>query len=114
LRRLGPVPPAAALAALAGCDALAFGRTEIREIVAEPARFEGGEAKLERGVRSSVKRLGPKAFALEDGTGEIAFLAEGERPVRGAEVASRGAVRSAAIVGGPWLGLRVEETRRLR
>jgi hypothetical protein len=101
--------------ALAGCDYLPFGYTPIKDIVAAPAAFEGREVKLKGRVTNAIKLpiLG-QAFTLADGGGEIFVLAQGPLPAVNAEVALKGTVRSAAIIGGQALGLRVEESRRLR
>jgi hypothetical protein len=51
---------------------------------------------------------------LRDDAGEIPVVTRGELPAENSDVALRGIVRSAVIVGGTSLGLRVEETKRLR
>ncbi len=112
-------PLAAALAVasalvLGGCDYLPFGYTSVKEITAAPASFEGKEVKVKGKVKGSLKLLGMKAFTLQDDTGEIAVSTAGELPAAGSDVAVKGNVRSAAIVGGSAMGLRVEETKRLR
>jgi hypothetical protein len=104
----------AAALPLAGCDYLPFGYTEIREINAAPANFEGKEVKVQGTVASAVKLLGMKAFTLQDGTGEISVTTAGELPPVKSEVALKGTVRSAAIIGGESMGTRIEETKRLR
>ena len=101
--------------ALAGCDYLPFGYTPIKDIVAAPATFEGKEVKLKGTVRDAVKLpiLG-QVFTLHDEGGEIAVTTRGALPAAGAEVAVKGTVKSAVIIGGQSLGLRVEESQRLR
>lgn len=100
--------------ALAGCSALPFGYTEIGDIVAAPAKFEGQEVKLKGTVTGAlqVPILEVKSYTLRDDTGEVAILTHENVPVKGTEVALRGVVKSLAIVGGQSLGLRVEETKR--
>jgi len=104
---------AAAALACAGCDYLPFGYTPVREIVAAPAQFEGREVRLRGRVTGVLKLPGIQAYELRDGTGEIAVTTD-RVPAENAEVALRGVVRSAVIIGGTSLGLRVEETKRLR
>lgn len=102
--------------ALAGCDYLPFGYTPIKDIVAAPANFEGKEVKLKGRVRDVIKLpiVDLKAYTLQDEGGEITVTTHGALPAANAEVALKGTVKSAVIIGGHSLGLRVEETRRLR
>ena len=104
----------AVVAALSGCDYLPFGYTSIREISEAPGRFEGVEVKLRGKAVGTINLFGLKAFRLQDDTGEITVVTEGALPTENAEVALKGKVASAAIIGGSALGLRVAETRRLR
>jgi cytochrome c-type biogenesis protein CcmE len=101
--------------ALAGCDYLPFGYTPLKEIVAAPAQFEGREVKVKGKVKTvvSLPVLG-RAFTLQDGAEEVMVTTQGALPAAGADVALRGTVRSAVIIGGQSVGLRVEETKRLR
>ena len=100
---------------LAGCDYLPFGYTTIREIVAAPGSFEGKEVKIRGTVTDSIKLpiLG-QAYTVRDDGGEISVITHGSLPAANTEVALTGIVKSAAIVGGQSIGLRVEETKRLR
>lgn len=100
---------------LAGCDYLPFGYTPIKDIVAAPGSFESREVKIKGKVTEAIKLpiLG-QAFVLRDETGEITVITQGTLPSANAEVALAGTVKSTAIIGGHSLGLRVEETRRLR
>jgi len=105
----------AALVLLAGCDYLPFGYTPIREIVAAPGPFEGKEVKIRGKVTQAIKLpiLG-QSFVVSDDTGEITVTTNGPLPAPNAEIALTGIVKSAAIIGGQSIGLRVEETKRLR
>jgi hypothetical protein len=104
---------AAALAvALTGCDY--FGFTPIKDIAATPAQFEGKEVKIKGRAVDPVQLLSLRSFTLKDDTGEITVTTNGALPPAGAEVAVKGTVKSAVIVGGKSIGTRVEETRRLR
>ena len=100
--------------ALAGCDYLPFGYTPVKDITQAPGRFEGSEVKIKGHAASATSLLGLRAFALRDDTGEILVMTEGELPASGDSVALKGIVKSAMIVGGTPVGLRVEETERLR
>jgi hypothetical protein len=102
--------------ALAACDYLPFGYTPIKEITAAPANFEGKEVKLKGKVRAVTKLpiLELKSYTLQDDTGQIEVIARGELPAADVDVALKGTVKSAVIIGGKSIGLRVEETERLR
>src|SRR5262245_63721877 len=93
--------------ALAGCDYLPFGYTPIKEITTAPGQFEGKEVKLKGRVKSIVKLLGVKAYLVDDGTDSITVVTGGDLPGENAEVALKGVVHSAVIVGGTSLGLKV-------
>ncbi len=99
---------------LAGCDYLPFGQTTVLEITTAPASFEGKEVKVAGRATSVVQLLGMKAFILRDDTGDITVLTRGELPAANAEVMLKGTVHSAAIIGGQSIGLRIDETRRIR
>ena len=99
---------------LAGCDAMGFGVTPIREVTVAPANFEGKEVRL-KGRVVSVTRLpliDMKAYTLRDDSGEITVMTQGELPAVNDTVGVSGKVSSAVIVGGQSLGLRVEEAKR--
>lgn len=100
--------------ALTGCDYLPFGYTAIKEITAASAQFEGKEVKIKGRVQGTMKIMDFKAYTLRDDTGEIAVVTGGQLPAKGESVAIKGTVKSAVIVGGASVGLRVEETQRLR
>jgi hypothetical protein len=113
-RRFALVLVTAGALVVSGCDYLPFGYTPIRDIVAAPANFEGKEVKLKGQVKGIVRLPGLRAFTLQDETGQITVVTQGELPAANSDVTLKGSVRSAIIVGGQSLGLRVEETRRLR
>jgi len=99
--------------ALAGCDY--FGFTPIKEILDAPAHFEGKDVKVKGRVTKSAKILALSGYNLRDETGEITVINySGKPPAENDEVAIKGKVRSAVIMGGNAIGLRVEETQRLR
>lgn len=100
---------------LAGCDYLPFGYTPVRDIVAAPANFEGKEVKLRGTVRDVTKLpvLNVKTYTLRDDTAEITVATEGNLPAVNDRISLKGIVKSALIIGGQSLGLRVEETKRL-
>ena len=97
---------------LAGCDY--FGFTPVKDIAAAPGQFEGKEVKVKGKALSPVQLLGLRTFMLKDETGEITVSTSGALPAEGAEVAVKGTVKSAIIIGGKSVGTRIEETQRLR
>ena len=105
----------AAALLLAACDQVGIGYTSAQEILAAPDEYEGKEVKV-RGIARAATKLpfvDMRTFLLEhDGT-DLLIVTEGLLPREGEEVAVRGTVRSAAIVEGRALGLRVHEIERL-
>jgi hypothetical protein len=99
---------------LAGCDYLPFGYTAIKDIVAAPGPFDGKEVRIKGKARDPVQFLELKMFVVADETGEIRVSTAGAVPNPGADVAVKGVVKSAVIVGGKSVGLHVQEIERLR
>ena len=104
----------AAALALAGCDQLSIGYTPVKDIVASPGPFEGKEVKVKGKAQDPVQLFGLKMFTVADETGQIKVSTAGAVPATGTEVAVKGVVKSAVIVGGQSVGLHIEETQRLR
>lgn len=104
----------AASLALAGCDQLPFGYTPIKDIAAAPGPFEGKEVKIKGKAGDPVQFFGLKMFTVTDETGQIPVSTAGSVPAAGSDVAVKGVVKSAVIVGGKAVGLHVEETQRIR
>ena len=100
------------VATLAGCDY--FGFTPIKDIVANPGQFEGKEVKIKGKAADPVQVLSLRTFRVTDEGGEITVSTNGALPAAGADVAVKGKVKSAIIVGGKAAGLHVTETQRLR
>lgn len=100
---------------LAGCEYLPFGYTPVKEIAAAPGSFEGKEVKVRGKVADAIKLpiLG-QAYVVRDDGAEITVMTSGTLPAPNSDVALTGIVKSAAIVGGQSIGLRIEETKRLR
>ena len=103
------------LAALVGCASLSIGYTQISEITAAPASFEGKEIKIKGKVKSLTKipLLEIGMFTLDDGTGEILVIPAGTMPAEQEIVVISGRVESLAIIGGKSIGVHIKETKRL-
>ena len=110
-RHAAPVALAAAML-LAGCDYIGY--TSIKDIQNAPVKYEGTEVKIKGTVSSPVALLSARSFMVKDDTGEIQVTTTRSLPASGDQVAVKGTVKSAMLVSGKALGLRVEETQRLR
>jgi hypothetical protein len=95
--------------------ALPFGYTPVKEIAANPASFEGREVKLKGRVVDLLRLpvLG-QGYTLEQDGARLFVVTREKLPEMKAEVALKGTVRSAIIIGGKATGTQVEETKRLR
>lgn len=99
---------------LSGCDYLPFGQTQVKEIIAAPAQFEGKEVRI-RGKVKDVTRIpliNLSMYIVDDGSGEIIVMAQDKLPAMDETVNVRGVVESAAIIGGQSIGLRIKELKR--
>ncbi len=99
---------------LAGLQANASEITQINDIIASPANFDGMEVKL-KGVASDITRiplLYLKSYVLKDDSGEITILTEADLPKTGEEIMIRAKVESFAIIKGEALGMMVLELER--
>jgi hypothetical protein len=104
------------LITIAGCDYLPFGYTGIKDVVQNPAAYEGKEIKI-KGTVSNVTKIPfieMKVYSLKDKGGEITVITDGPLPAANEKIAVRGRVSSIAIVGGESFGLKVKEIKRLK
>ena len=109
--------PAVALAlaaalSLAGCDY--FGYTPVKDITAAPGQFEGKEVKIKGKAADPVQVLTVRTFTVRDEGGEITVSTDAALPAAGADVAVKGKVTSAIIMGGKAVGLHVKESQRIK
>src|SRR5262245_58686054 len=110
-RHAAAVALAAALL-LAACDYVLY--TSIKDIVNAPVKYEGKEVRIKGTVSNPVQLFSLRTFVVKDDTGEIQVTTTRSLPASGSEVAVKGTVKSAMLVSGKSVGLRVEETQRLR
>lgn len=116
MKKLFVVLSMAGLLVAGGCASLPVGFTEVREIKAAPANFDGKEVKLKGRLKvlAKVPLIDTALYSLDDGTGEIMVIpAEKSMPVGQGTVAISGVVESMAILGGSSLGLHVRDARKL-
>lgn len=99
-----------------GCASLPLGFTDIREIKAAPASFDGKEVKLKGRIKVLAKLplIEAALYALDDGTGEIMIIpADKSLAAEQGAVAISGVVDSVAVVGGTSLGLHIKDAKKL-
>jgi hypothetical protein len=105
----------ACLMLLTGCDYLPFHYTPIGDILKNPGRFEGEPVKV-RGKVTEVTKLPfleVKTYTLDDGSGKILVLTDGQLPAMDETVAIKAQVLTMAIIDNQGIGLRLKETKRL-
>lgn len=98
----------AALVALLIAGAVACAKpTPIAEIEKNPGAFRDRVITVQGTVRAATKLpfLERGFYSLDDGTGSLPVLSEGDLPAEGRSVRVRGRVRSAFEVGGKSFGV---------
>ncbi len=100
---------------MAGCDYLPFGYTPVREITSAPGQFEGKRSQLKGRAKGTLRAAWPEGVtSCRMKRLKSPVVTESAVPAENSDVALKGIVKSVVIVGGTSLGLRVEETKRLR
>jgi hypothetical protein len=67
----------------------------IGDLLAEPGRYDGRTVQVEGTVRRGAGLLGSGAYEIEDGTGSIVVIAQGQGvPAQGARTKAKGTFRS--------------------
>lgn len=102
--RLAPL--AVVLAAACGI----FG-TSVREILDQPAKYEGATVTVSGDVVESANLIVLKYYRIDDGTGQITVVTKRAVPRRGAKVTATGSVHQAFSIGDESLTVIVEEPR---
>ena len=90
-----------ALGALAGCDSLPFGYTDIGDITANAARLEGHEVKIRGKVTDSNKLplVDIKSYSVKDDTGEVTVITGDSLPAVGQKIAIRAIAQNMLVSG---------------
>ena len=86
-----------ALALATGCGRLFT--TPIRDVLDDPAGYEGKNVTVAGVVLDSANLILVKYYRVEDATGRITVVARGAVPPRGAKVRVRGRVHQAFALG---------------
>jgi hypothetical protein len=95
------------LVALAACGR--FRTTSIKDVLENPAAYEGRSVRLEGTVVDATNLMVLKFYHLEDATGRIAVVARKAVPLRGARVAVAGTVHQAFAIGDQNLTVVIED-----
>ena len=103
---------ATVLLSLAGCGGHV---NSIKDLMADPASYDGKTVQVDGEVKSNVGALGMGAYQLDDGTGTITVITtSGGAPREGARVRSEGKFRSAFTLGDQSAAVIMEESREAR
>jgi hypothetical protein len=88
------------------------GATSIKTLLDDPGRFDGQTVRIAGEVRGSVGALGFGAYQVNDGTGTLSVVSEGNGvPRQGATVGVEGTFRSAYTLGTQTTAVLVEQRR---
>lgn len=87
-------------------------QTNISKINADPGRYQGKEVGIAGRVTNSYGAAGVGAYELDDGTGRIWVATKRGVPSRGAQVGTKGYLRSGFSFNGQNYGTVLEETDR--
>lgn len=88
------------------------GTVPIRDLLDDPARYDGESVRVEGRVTGSVGALGRGAYRVSDGTGTLGVVSErGGAPREGVEVGVEGTFRSVFTFGDRTEAVLVEESR---
>jgi hypothetical protein len=89
--------------------------TAIKDLMADPASYDGKTVQVRGEVKSNVGALGLGAYQLDDGTGTIMVVTtSGGAPREGAKVDCQGKFRSGFTLGDQSAAVIMEESRKLR
>jgi len=103
-----------ALVTLTGCDYLPFGYTGIKDVMQNPANYEGKEIKV-KGIVANVLKI-PfveiKLYTIKDEGAELTVLTDLQLPGTNQKIAIRAIVDNTAIIGGESIGLKLKEIKR--
>jgi hypothetical protein len=108
VRKAGAIVLVLTLVATAsGCSR--FFATPIKDILDNPAAYEGKVVKVSGDVVDAANLFVVKFYHLEDSTGRIVVVARKAVPLRGAKVTATGTVHQAFALGDQNLTVIIEE-----
>lgn len=88
------------------------GTTPIKTLLDDPGRFDGQTVRIAGNVQNAVGALGYGAYQVNDGTGTISIVSQGDgAPRQGAKVGVEGTFRSAYTLGNQTAAVLVEKRR---
>jgi hypothetical protein len=91
---------------------LSCNTTPIKELLDDPARFDGKTVRIAGEVKNSAGILGYGAYQIDDGTGSLAVVSQGGgAPREGATVGVEGTFRSAFTLGTQSIAVIMEKKR---
>lgn len=89
--------------------------TSIKQLLDDPAQYDGKTVRIAGEVQGSIGALGFGAYQVKDGTGTIPVVSEGGgAPTRGANVGVEGTFRAAYTLGNQSAAVVVEKRRITR
>jgi hypothetical protein len=95
--------------AVAGCK----GTTPIKDVLDDPARFDGETVRIAGTVTSATGLLGTGIYNVDDGTGKITVVSKsGGVPREGAKVGVEGSVKNGYTIGSSSLTVLMETKRK--
>ncbi len=90
----------------------ACGTTPIKELLDDPARYDGKTVRVAGTVRDAAGLFGAGGYRIDDGTGTLAVVTEsGGVPRSGARVGVEGTFRSAFTLGATSAAVLIEKNR---
>jgi cytochrome c-type biogenesis protein CcmE len=99
----------AALVAVAGTVLVGCGSVKIRQLVSNPAHYQGKDIRVTGEVSRSTGLVVAGVYEVDDGTGKINVLSNRPIPRKGAKVTVRGRMQSGIQVLGRSVGTVVQE-----
>lgn len=98
-----------------GCEYMPFGYTPLRDIVSNPATYEGKEIKVKGTVNEVTKIpfMDAKFYTLTQDGSQIIVMTEAASPALNKQITVVGTVKNVAIFGNESIGLHILEIKRV-
>ena len=86
--------------------------TSIKQLLADPGKYDGKTVRIAGEVQNSIGALGFGAYEVKDNTGQLPVVVQGGgAPTRGARVGVEGTFRAAYTLGTESRAVLVEKKR---